>query len=211
VEERIASREKVTRARFSRPFQHIVESLGLDERAVFNMYHEVPAIARKDAFEMDLTMALLEPDFSTETPEGARQFLENLIGYYVIMEGIFFYTGFVMILSFHRQNLMTGIGEQFQYILRDETTHLNFGIDLINGVKAENPALWTPDFQRGAWSPACAGPWTWKRPTRGTACRAASWGSMRSFAATTSSTSPTDVWSASAYPRRTARPTRSPG
>jgi len=129
-------------------FQYIVESLGLDERAVFNMYHEVPAIARKDAFEMDLTTALLEPDFSTETLEGARQFLENLIGYYVIMEGIFFYTGFVMILSFHRQNLMTGIGEQFQYILRDETTHLNFGIDLINGVKAENPLLWTLDFQR---------------------------------------------------------------
>jgi len=66
----------------------------------------------------------------------------------VIMEGIFFYTGFVMILSFHRQNLMTGVGEQFQYILRDETTHLNFGIDLINGVKAESPALWTTDFQR---------------------------------------------------------------
>ena len=44
------------------------------------------------------------------------------------MEGIFFYTGFVMVLSFHRRNLLTGIGEQFQYILRDETIHLNFGI-----------------------------------------------------------------------------------
>jgi ribonucleoside-diphosphate reductase beta chain len=73
--------------------------------------------------------------------------LENLIGYYLVMEGIFFYTGFVMILSFHRRNRMTGIGEQFQYILRDETTHLNFGIDLINGIKEENPALWTPAFQ----------------------------------------------------------------
>ena len=63
------------------------------------------------------------------------------------MEGIFFYTGFAMMLSFHRQNRMTGIGEQFQYILRDETIHLNFGIDLINGIKAENPELWTPEFQ----------------------------------------------------------------
>ncbi len=63
------------------------------------------------------------------------------------MEGIFFYTGFVMILSFHRRNRMTGIGEQFQYILRDETTHLNFGIDLINGIKEENPDLWTPAFK----------------------------------------------------------------
>ncbi len=66
----------------------------------------------------------------------------------MIMEGIFFYTGFVMILSFHRQNRMTGIGEQFQYILRDETIHLNFGIDLINGIKAENPHLWTTEFQQ---------------------------------------------------------------
>jgi ribonucleoside-diphosphate reductase beta chain len=64
------------------------------------------------------------------------------------MEGIFFYTGFVMILSFHRRNLMKGIGEQFQYILRDESIHLNFGIDLINGIKSENPELWTPEFQQ---------------------------------------------------------------
>ncbi|HEY4387071.1 MAG TPA: ribonucleotide-diphosphate reductase subunit beta [Ktedonobacteraceae bacterium] len=129
-------------------FHYIVESLGLDEREIFTMYHTIPAIARKDAFEMRLTSALLDPAFSTESFAGAQAFLENLIGYYVIMEGIFFYSGFAMILSFHRRNLMTGIGEQFQYILRDETIHLNFGIDLINGIKAENPALWTPTFQQ---------------------------------------------------------------
>ncbi len=129
-------------------FLYIVESLGLDEREVFNMYREVPAIARKDDFEMQLTATLLDPTFSTATLEGAQRFLENLVGYYVIMEGIFFYSGFVMILSFHRQNRMTGIGEQFQYILRDESVHLNFGIDLINGIKAENPELWTPAFQQ---------------------------------------------------------------
>ncbi|BDI28194.1 ribonucleoside-diphosphate reductase subunit beta [Capsulimonas corticalis] len=128
-------------------FLYIVDSLGLSEREVFNMYREVPAISRKDEFEMALTADVLDPNFSTETFEGGQKFLENLIGYYLIMEGIFFYTGFVMILSFHRQNRMTGIGEQFQYILRDETTHLNFGIDLINGIKQENPHLWTPEFQ----------------------------------------------------------------
>jgi ribonucleoside-diphosphate reductase beta chain len=53
-------------------FLYIVESLGLDEREVFNMYHEVPSIARKDAFEMDLTAAVLDPDFSTETFAGAQ-------------------------------------------------------------------------------------------------------------------------------------------
>ncbi|MCA8987519.1 MAG: ribonucleotide-diphosphate reductase subunit beta [Planctomycetaceae bacterium] len=128
-------------------FLYVVDSLGLNEGEVFNMYHEVPVIARKDQFEMKLTAEVLDENFSTDTFEGRQQFLKNLIGYYLIMEGIFFYTGFVMILSFHRRNLMTGIGEQFQYILRDETIHLNFGIDLINGIKNENPEIWTPEFQ----------------------------------------------------------------
>ena len=128
-------------------FHYIVESLGLDENEVFQMYHNIPAIAAKDEMEMRLTADILEPEFSTDTFQGAQKFLENLIGYYVIMEGIFFYAGFAMILSFHRQNRMKGIGEQFQYILRDETIHLNFGVDLINGIKAENPELWTAEFQ----------------------------------------------------------------
>jgi ribonucleoside-diphosphate reductase beta chain len=128
-------------------FHYIVESLGLDEQEVFGMYHDIPSIAAKDEMEMRLTVDLLDPEFTTQTEEGARKFLENLVGYYVIMEGIFFYAGFTMMLSFHRQNLMKGIGEQFQYILRDETVHLNFGIDLINGIKDENPELWTPELQ----------------------------------------------------------------
>ena len=129
-------------------FHYIVESLGLDEGEIFNMYNEVNSIHGKDQFEMDLTSDIMDPNFTTATPEGAQKFLENLIGFYVIMEGIFFYSGFVMMLSFHRQNRMTGIGEQFQYIMRDETIHLNFGIDLINGIKAENPELWSPEFQK---------------------------------------------------------------
>lgn len=129
-------------------FHYIVESLALDEGEIFNMYNEVNSIHGKDQFEMELTADVLREDFTTATQEGAQKFLENLIGFYIIMEGIFFYSGFAMILSFQRQNRMTGIGEQFQYILRDETVHLNFGIDLINGIKEENPELWSPSFQK---------------------------------------------------------------
>lgn len=129
-------------------FHYIVESLALDQGEVFNMYNEIPSIKDKDAFEMEITKEIVDPNFNTETIEGKQKFLKNLIGYYIIMEGIFFYSGFVMILSFNRQNKMTGIGEQFQYILRDETIHLNFGIDLINSIKEENPGVWTPEFQQ---------------------------------------------------------------
>jgi ribonucleoside-diphosphate reductase beta chain len=140
-------RQAFEEALHTHAFHYIVESLALDPHQVFNMYREIPAIARKDEFEMRLTEDLLRDDFSTGTTAGLQRFLENLVGFYVILEGIFFYSGFAMILSFHRQNRMTGIGEQFQYILRDETIHLNFGIDLINGIKEENPEIWTPALQ----------------------------------------------------------------
>ncbi len=141
-------RQAFEEAVHSHTFLYVVDSLGLDEGEVFNMYHEIPAITQKDEFEMKLTADILNDSFDTSTTEGLQTFLRNLIGYYIILEGIFFYSGFVMILSFHRRNLMTGIGEQFQYILRDETIHLNFGIDLINGIKAENPEIWTPELQQ---------------------------------------------------------------
>ncbi|AAP05517.1 ribonucleotide-diphosphate reductase subunit beta [Chlamydia caviae] len=128
-------------------FLYICESLGLDEGEVFNAYNERATIKAKDDFQMTLTVDVLNPNFSTDSVEGLRQFIKNLVGYYIIMEGIFFYSGFVMILSFHRQNKMTGIGEQYQYILRDETIHLNFGIDLINGIKEENPEVWSQELQ----------------------------------------------------------------
>lgn len=128
-------------------FHYIVESLSLDSREIFNMYREIRSIQEKDDFEMQLTSDIMQDEFRTDTLENIQRFVKNLIGFYVIMEGIFFYSGFAMILSFQRQNKMTGIGEQFQYILRDETVHLNFGIDLINTIKEENPTIWTFAFQ----------------------------------------------------------------
>lgn len=128
-------------------FFYICESLNLDQGEIFNMYREVPAIQAKDEFQMQLTQEMLDPNFSTLTTEGATKFLENLIGYYLILEGIFFYGGFAMILAFQRQNKMRGVCQMYEFILRDETIHLNFGIDLINGIKEENPNLWTKALQ----------------------------------------------------------------
>ncbi len=73
--------------------------------------------------------------------------LKNLIAYYCVLEGIFFYCGFTQILSMGRLNKMTGTSEQFQYILRDESMHVNFGIDVINQIKLENPGLWDEELQ----------------------------------------------------------------
>jgi len=128
-------------------YQYIVESLGLDEGEVFNAYHEIPSIRDKDEFLIPFIDTLTDPAFVTGTAEADRQLLKSLIVFACVMEGLFFYVGFTQILALGRQNKMTGAAEQYQYILRDESMHCNFGIDLINQIKLENPQLWTPEFR----------------------------------------------------------------
>lgn len=141
-------RQAFEEALHTHAYQHVIQSLGLDEAEVFNMYREVPAVARKAAWALPYTQSLADPLFQTGTPENDQRLLRDLIAFYVIFEGIFFYVGFTQILSMGRRNKMTGTAEQFQYILRDESMHMNFGIDVINQIKIENPHLWTKDFQQ---------------------------------------------------------------
>ncbi|MBN8749266.1 MAG: ribonucleotide-diphosphate reductase subunit beta [Variovorax sp.] len=128
-------------------YQYIVESLGLDEAEIFNAYNEVQSIRDKDEFLIPFIGAIMDPNFHTGTPENDQTLLKSLIVFACLMEGLFFYVGFTQILALGRQNKMTGAAEQYQYILRDESMHCNFGIDLINQLKLENPHLWTPEFK----------------------------------------------------------------
>jgi len=130
-------------------YQYIVESLGLDEAEIFNAYNEIPSIRAKDEFLIPFIDTLTDPSFKTGTIEADRALLRSLIVFACLMEGLFFYVGFAQILALGRQNKMTGAAEQYQYILRDESMHCNFGIDLINQIKLENPQLWSADFRAG--------------------------------------------------------------
>ncbi len=141
-------RQAFEEALHTHAYQHVIESLGMDEAEVFNMYREVPSVARKAAWSIPYTRSLCDPDFQTGTPENDQRLLRDLIAFYVVFEGIFFYVGFTQVLSMGRRNKMTGTAEQFQYILRDESMHMNFGIDVINQIKIENPQIWTDAFKQ---------------------------------------------------------------
>ena len=143
-------RQAFEEALHTHAYQYVIESLGMDESRVFNMYRELPAVAKKAEWALPYTQSLGDPTFKTGTPEADRRLLRDLIAFYVVFEGIFFYVGFVQVLSMGRRNKMVGTSEQFQYILRDESMHLNFGIDVINQIKLENPHLWDEAMQAEA-------------------------------------------------------------
>ncbi len=129
-------------------YQYIVESLQLDESKIFNMYREVESIYAKDSFILSFNEGIFNPNYKTGTLENDQKFVENLVIFSLIMEGIFFYSAFAVVFGFRRQNKMVGSAEQIEYIMRDESQHLNFGINLVNTIKEEQPEIWTPEFQK---------------------------------------------------------------
>lgn len=141
-------RQSYEEAIHTHAYQYIVESLGLDEGEIFNMYREVDAIYNKASFVLSFNEGIFDDNFKTGTLEADQKFLENICVFSLIMEGIFFYSSFAVMFGFQRQNKMVGSAEQIQYIMRDESQHLNFGINLINTIKEEQPELWTPEFQQ---------------------------------------------------------------
>ena len=143
-------RQALEEAIHTHAYQYVIESLGIDEGEIFNMYREVPSVARKAAWALPFTNSLSDENFKTGTLETDKTLLRNLIAFYCVLEGIFFYCGFTQILSMGNRNKMTGTAEQFQYILRDESMHVNFGIDMINQIKLENPQLWDEAMQEEA-------------------------------------------------------------
>jgi ribonucleoside-diphosphate reductase beta chain len=143
-------RQALEEAIHTHAYQYVIESLGIDEGEIFNMYREVPSVARKAAWALPFTNSLSDENFKTGTLETDKTLLRNLIAFYCVLEGIFFYCGFTQILSMGNRNKMTGTAEQFQYILRDESMHVNFGIDMINQIKLENPQLWDKTMQEEA-------------------------------------------------------------
>jgi ribonucleoside-diphosphate reductase beta chain len=124
------------------------DSFGLKVADVYEAYLNIPSIKAKDEFLMGITADVNRSDFSTKTTEGKREFLRNLITYYIVCEGTFFFSGFAMLLALGRQNKLPGLSDQIRYTLRDETLHIQFGTYLINTIKEQYPAVWTKKFEQ---------------------------------------------------------------
>ena len=128
-------------------YSHIVESLSMDQQEVFGEFKKVGTIKDKHDFQSQFFEGILNESFSTKTAEGRALFLKNLCAYYIGMEGMQFYSAFVLLLNFKRRNLLVGTSEQLEYIVRDESLHCRFGTKLINQYIEENIDIWTPELK----------------------------------------------------------------
>ncbi|HEY5893765.1 MAG TPA: ribonucleotide-diphosphate reductase subunit beta [Chthoniobacterales bacterium] len=125
---------------------HIIGSLNIDLDEVTAKFSDIPSVQRKNAFITHEMPELKMGVDLTQTPN-KQKFAKAIFGITQVMEGTQFYALFAMILSLHRQNKMTGIGQMFQYTLRDESNHIALGRYLLTQLIEENPDIWTPAFR----------------------------------------------------------------
>jgi len=125
-----------------------VECFNLTQEEVAEAYLNVPSVKNKTNFLIRNTADMLEDrNFDISTIAGKQEFVKNLFCYYIICEGTFFWSNFVMLLSVCRRGVLNGLKSQIRYTLRDEGNHLSFGIWLINQIKSDYPEIWTKEFQ----------------------------------------------------------------
>jgi ribonucleoside-diphosphate reductase beta chain len=125
---------------------HIIGSLNMDIDEVTARFSDIPSVLKKNAF-ITRQMPELKMGIDLTETTNKQKFAKAIFGITQVMEGTQFYALFAMILSLHRQNKMTGIGQMFQYTLRDESNHIALGRYILTQLIAENPDLWTPAFQ----------------------------------------------------------------
>ena len=120
---------------------YICDSLDLDINEVYEAYQNISSIKAKDDFLMDATKTLDGLNIDLTTSEGIKEVIKGVFMYYIVCEGIFFYSGFAMLLSM--SDKIPGIAEQIQYTLRDESIHIKFGTKLLNKIREQHLDVWT--------------------------------------------------------------------
>ncbi len=127
-------------------FEYVLETFPIDRTQAYESHVSVPSMAAKEEFEVHYIRRMAEQTLDITTTEGKRDFVRNLVAYNIILEGIWFYSGFMVALSFRQRNLLRNFGSLIDWVVRDESLHLKFGINLILTVLEENEDLQTEEF-----------------------------------------------------------------
>jgi len=127
-------------------FEYVLETFPLDRDKIYSAHTETPTMRAKEKFIERYMNRMTEDSLDIESAEGKKDFIRNLIAYNVVMEGTWFYSGFMVMLSFRQRNKLRNFGSMINWVLRDESLHLKFGINLILTILEENADLVTEEF-----------------------------------------------------------------
>lgn len=115
-------------------YSHLIQLLGLNSE--FQNLLEVPAIRRRIKY-LEKTIA------NSKTVEN-QDYFESVILFSMFVENVSLFSQFLVIMSFNKhKNVLKGISNAVEATSKEENIHAEFGFDLVNLIKRENPNWWT--------------------------------------------------------------------
>jgi len=118
-------------------YSNLIQVLGLNNE--FENLMEVPAIRRRIKY--------LEKSISGARSIENRDYFESVILFSMFIENVSLFSQFLVMLSFNKhKNVLKGISNAVEATSKEENIHAEFGFDLVNTIKAENPDWWTDEL-----------------------------------------------------------------
>jgi ribonucleoside-diphosphate reductase beta chain len=127
-------------------FEYVLETFPFDREKIFSLHLGVPSMQAKEAYINKYMKRMMDDKLDIESPDGKKDFIRNLVATNIVMEGIWFYSGFMVALSFRQRNQLRNFGSMINWVIRDESLHLKFGMNLIHNILEENAVLLTEEF-----------------------------------------------------------------
>ncbi len=116
-------------------YSHLLDTIGMRE-AEYSAFLRYKAM--KDKYDY-------LHEFGVDTKEDIAK---TLAVFGAFTEGLQLFASFAILLNFPRFNKMKGMGQIVSWSVRDETLHTQSIIRLFHSFVAENPEIWTEDFER---------------------------------------------------------------
>lgn len=130
----------------SMTFEYVLETFPIDREAAYKAHVDIPSMHAKEDFLLTHIKALSEGNIDVTSVEGIQTFVKNVVATNIVTEGIWFYSGFMLILSFRQRNKLRNFSALIDWVLRDESLHLKFGMNLVLTILEEYPEVVTDDF-----------------------------------------------------------------
>ena len=118
-------------------YSHLLQLLGLNGE--FENLLEVPAIRRRIKY--------LEKSIYNSKSVENQDYFESVILFSMFVENVSLFSQFLVIMSFNKhKNMLKGISNAVEATSKEENIHAEFGFDLVNLIKKENPTWWSPEL-----------------------------------------------------------------
>lgn len=120
-------------------YSHLLDILGLQDR--FENLTDVPVIQERIDY--------LDRVSAPATTANDREFTQSILLFSLFTEHVSLFSQFLIIMSFNKhKNLFSGISNAVEATSKEEEIHGQFGIELVNRIRKEQPQWFDDDFEQ---------------------------------------------------------------